>query len=363
MIAAPLSIPSPPTDWSVFYLGDWIRTWLPIWPENLPVAIHVYALAILTGIIVALIITNYRLTKRGGEPWIIIDISLWGIALGIVGARAWHVGTHLDDYFGPGKDPITALYVWEGGVAIFGTLLGGAIGFWIGCRIAGIRFLSVADAIVPGLLLAQALGRFGNYFNQELFGLPTSLPWGLEIDRPNPAIPIGLGDDVLFHPTFLYEMIWNVVGALIITLLIENVVTIVTSGPNSGGILPFSVTITRRSQWQWGKVLGLYLIWYGLGRTWFESIRLDPSETFFGIRSNVWGALAAVLLGIVIIAVQSRRHRGIEPSIYLPGREWTAEAEVESEDTYSDTDEGDEAAVETVSSPAEPATSGAKRST
>jgi prolipoprotein diacylglyceryl transferase len=129
------------------------------------------------------------------------------------------------------KDLIKILYVWEGGVAIFGTLLGGAIGYAIGCRIAGLRFLSVADAIVPGLLVAQALGRFGNYFNQELFGLPTDLPWGLQIDRPNPAIPTGLGDDVLFHPTFLYEMIWNVAGALIIVFLIENSVRITKTTP------------------------------------------------------------------------------------------------------------------------------------
>ena len=96
---------------------------------------------------------------------------------------------------------------------------------------------------------------------------------------------------------------------------------------------------TRRAQWQWGKTFGLYLIWYGLGRTWFESIRRDPSVTFLGIRSNVWGALAAILLGIIIIAVQNRRHTGVEPSPYRPGREWVDPATVDSEDTYSDTDD------------------------
>ena len=139
-------------------------------------------------------------------------------SFGIIGARFYHVLTHPDDYFGPGKnvwnpfEPGSIWAIWEGGVAIFGSLIGGALGVYIGCRFAGLRFWSVADAIAPGLLVAQALGRLGNWFNQELFGLPTDLPWGLEIDRPNAAIPTGIGDDVLFHPTFLYELIWNLVG-------------------------------------------------------------------------------------------------------------------------------------------------------
>lgn len=358
-----LSIPSPPPEWSSFTIpiGEWLHGAIPAVPATYGLTIHVYALAILSGIIVALFIANHRLTKRGGEPWIIIDVSLWGIAFGLVGARVWHVATHLDDFFGPGKNPMSVFYVWEGGVAIFGTLLGGAIGFAIGARLAKIRFLSVADAVVPGLLLAQALGRLGNYFNQELFGLPTDLPWGLQIDRPNAAIPTGLPDDVLFHPTFLYEMIWNIVGIAII-LLIENRVELVKKTTGFAQNLPFVPVFHRRPQWQWGKVLGLYLIWYGLGRTWFENIRLDPSETFLGVRSNVWGALAAIVLGLVIIAVQTRRHPGIEPSVYLPGHQWTAGSEVDSDDTYSDTDEGDDAAVETGSrKQAAPATSGAKR--
>jgi prolipoprotein diacylglyceryl transferase len=369
VIAAPLSIPSPPSDWSSFLIpvGSWLHPLIPAVSEDWGLTIHVYALAILTGIVIALFIVNHRLTKRGAEPGIIIDVALWAIAFGIIGARLWHVGTHLDDYVGPGKNPITILYVWEGGLAIFGTLLGGAVGVWIACRLTGLRFLSVADAVAPGLLVAQALGRLGNYFNQELFGLPTDLPWGLEIDRPNSAIPSGLGDDVLFHPTFLYEMLWNLAGAVIIVFLIENAVKVVKSSDWSPywpklaqryqGVvhdqnrlvrtfgLP-TLRLTRRPYWQWGRVFALYLIWYGAGRTWFESIRLDPSETFLGIRSNVWGALAAILLGLIILIVQHRRHPGTEPTPYRAGREWHDPAEVDSEDTYSDTDEpGDDALV------------------
>jgi prolipoprotein diacylglyceryl transferase len=377
VIVAPLSIPSPPSDWSSFTIpiGSWLHGLIPAVAEDYGLTVHVYALAILTGIVVALFITNHRLTKRGGEPGIIVDIALWAIAFGIVGARLWHVVTHPDDYFGAGKDLMKILYVWEGGLAIFGTLLFGGIGIWIACRLNGLRWLSIADAIVPGLMIAQALGRFGNYFNQELFGLPTDLPWGLEIPRPNPAIPSGIGDDVLFHPTFLYEMLWNLVGAAIIVFLIENSVRFVKSTPWSENWPRFvqrrtgvvtdqsflfrslgvpTLRLTRRDYWQWGRVFAIYLIWYGVGRSWFESIRLDPSETFLGIRSNVWGALAAIVLGIIILIVQHRRHPGIEPSPYKAGREWRDPALVDSEDTYSDSEAGEDAVLT-------PATSGASR--
>jgi prolipoprotein diacylglyceryl transferase len=324
------SIPSPPPEWSVYYVGTWIHSWLPAWPASWTLPVHFYALIILVGIILSIVLTNYRLTRRGGEPWIIIDISLWTIALGIIVARGWHVVTHLDDYFGPGKNtwnptqPGAIWNIWDGGDAIFGALLGGALGVFIGCRIAGLRFWSVADALAPTLLLAQAIGRLGNYFNQELFGLPTDAPWGLKIDRPNPAIPVGLPDDTLFQPTFLYEMVLNVIGFVVIMLITHR---------RRGG------QWMRSPFWQWGKVLGLYLIWYGAVRSWIENIRIDPSQTFLGIRDNVWGAIAAIVLGLVIIVVQTRRHPGIEPSVYRPGRQWTPEDRLESEDTYSDDDD------------------------
>lgn len=299
------SIPSPGPEWA--------QIPLPFWPYR----IQTYALIILVGIIVAAMWTSRRLTKRGAEPGVVLDILLCAVPLGIVGARLYHVVTHPKDFFYPGANiwnpfqPGSIWAIWEGGGAIFGALIGGAIGVWLGCRWTGLRFWTFADAVAPALLLAQAIGRFGNYFNQELFGLPTNLPWGLQIDAGNKAIPVGLPDDTLFQPLFLYEIIWNVIGVIVIVFL------------------------QRKFTLQWGKVLAVYLIWYGLGRSYLESIRIDPSEfTFLGIPSNVWAAFGAVVLGVIIFLVQSRRHPGLEPSPYRPGREWVRpDAEVDSDDT------------------------------
>ncbi len=293
------SIPSP--DWSYFDLG--------------PFRIHAYALCILAGIILATIITSRRLTKRGAEPGVVLDIILWAVPLGIVGARFYHVLTHPGDYFYDGADLLRTLYIWEGGNAIFGSLIGGAVGAYIGCRLAGIRFWTFADAVAPALLVAQATGRLGNWFNHELFGLPTTLPWGLQIEPGNPAFPVGLPAETLFHPTFLYEIVWNLLGVAVILFL------------------------ERKFRLRFGQTLGAYLVWYGLGRSFFETIRIDPSEIYFGIRTNVWAALAAIVLGIVIIFVQRYRHPGLEPSPYVPGREWSApEVGVESEDVDLESD-------------------------
>jgi len=295
------SIPSPPS--SGFNIG--------------PVPIRYYALCIIAGIIAATILTNHRLTKRGAEKWVVIDIAILAVPLAIIGARIFHVLTHPGFYFGPGSntwnpfEPGSVWAIWEGGIAIFGALLGGAVGAWLGCRWTGIRFWTFADALAPGLLLAQAMGRFGNWFNHELFGLPTDLPWGLQIESTNPAFPPGLPDGTLFHPTFLYEVIWNGLGVLVL------------------------LWIGSRLRLQWGKLFAVYLIWYGSGRIVWESIRIDPSEIFFGLRSNVWAAIIGVIVGIVILIVQTRRHTGVESLPYAIGRQ-RADADVESQNESLD---------------------------
>jgi prolipoprotein diacylglyceryl transferase len=163
--------------------------------------------------------------------------------------------------------------------------------------------------------LAQGIGRTGNYFNQELFGAPTNLPWGLQIDRPNQAIPVGLPGDTLFHPTFAYEMLWNVLGALVL------------------------IWLGRKLSLHWGRLFALYLVWYGIGRAFLETIRLDPAELILGVRVNIWGALLAVLLGIFLYLRQGARHPGLEPSPYYPGKEWQPQPEVDSGDEYYSVDD------------------------
>lgn len=165
-----LSIPSPPPAWAQFSIG--------------PVTIHTYALCIIAGIVAAVLLTEWRLRRRGVAAWTVIDIALWAVPLGIIAARLYHVFTHMGDYFYQGANLWNVFAIWDGGNAIYGSLIGGALGVWIGCRRAGIRFLSFADAMAPGLLAAQAIGRLGNWFNHELFGLPTTPPGGCRSSRP-----------------------------------------------------------------------------------------------------------------------------------------------------------------------------------
>lgn len=273
------SIPSP--SWQGFEIG--------------PFSVRAYALCILLGIIVAVVWTDRRLHARGAESGAVLDIAMITVPAGIVGARIYHVLTHWNDYFAPGINPLTALYIWEGGIAIFGALIGGALGAWWSTKRMGIRFGAFADALVPGLLIAQALGRFGNYFNHELYGKPTDLPWGLQIESTNPAYPVGLPAGTLFHPTFLYEILWNIAGIVIL------------------------LWIQRQFDPQWGRLFSLYLVWYGLGRFWLEDLRIDPIDVFLGLRLNQFAALLVVILGLVLCYVLDRRHPGKEPSVFLPG--------------------------------------------
>lgn len=276
----PLSIPSP--EMQFLQIG--------------PLRIYFYALCIIVGIVLAAIWTARRIGQRGGERGAVFDFLVWSLVLGIVGARLYHVVTHWGDYFGAGKNPLEILAFWNGGIAIFGALIGGGIGVLIASKISGIRFCSFADALVPGLLLAQAVGRLGNWFNHELFGGPTTLPWGLEIESSNAAFPIGLPEGTLFHPTFLYEALWNILGIIVL------------------------LAIERKWRPRWGMFFAMYLVWYGIGRAFTESLRVDPSLLFLGIRTNVLAALLAIVVGIVVYIVQRRRHVGIETSVYLPGR-------------------------------------------
>ncbi|MEY2915525.1 MAG: hypothetical protein RL530_852 [Actinomycetota bacterium] len=268
-----------------------------------PFQIRFYALFIILGIILAIIVSAQRMKARGAKAGVAVDIAIWAVPFGIIGGRLFHVATHLNDYVGAGKNPASILYVWEGGLAIYGALLFGAVGAWLGARTSGIKLLAYGDILVPGLLLAQAIGRWGNYFNSELYGTPTTLPWGLQIDSTNAAWPTGLPADTLMHPTFLYESLWSLAGV---------------------GLL---LWIEKRFRLQWGKLLAAYLVFYSAGRAWIEPLRIDPANVFLGIRTNEWSALLGILLGVILFIVQTRKHPGIETSIYLPGKAPAVESE------------------------------------
>ncbi len=274
-----------------------------------PLTVHMYAICILVGIVVAYFVGASRFVKRGGDSGSLLDVVLWAVPFGIVGGRIFHVLTHLGDYFGVYPTLQATAYhvvaVWEGGLAIYGAVILGSVGAWIGSKRAGVRFVSVLDAIAPGVLIAQGIGRWGNYFNQELFGQATDLPWGLMIEKNgNAAYPPEFPAGTLFHPAFLYEFLWDIFGALLI------------------------IYVAKKLKLQWGKVFALYLIVYSTGRFFVEAIRLDPSDVYFGYRTNQWSAILGLILGLVIWYVQSKRHPGLEDSVYLPSK-----SKEESEET------------------------------
>ncbi len=291
------SIPSPPV--GVWYLG------------SLPV--RAYALAILAGIFVGVWITERRYTARGGPAGAVYDVAFWAVPFGIVGGRIYHVVSSPDAYFGPDGDPWAAFAIWNGGLGIWGAIALGAVGAWIGLRRRGLRFAPFADAIAPGLLVAQAIGRLGNWFNQELFGAPTTLPWGLEIDAVH--VPAGYAPGTLFHPTFLYELLWNLAAA---------------------GLL---VWLDRRFRLRDGRVFWLYVILYTLGRLWIEMLRIDPAELVLGLRLNVWTSLLVLGGATTSFVLLGRRRTGLPEAVYLPGREPRDDQASEEEGTATSSDE------------------------
>jgi len=230
-----------------------------------PLPIRAYALCIVTGIVVAAIITDRRVRRRGYPPGAVVDVTVWAVPAGIIGARLYHLATDPELYFTAGHNPWAAFAIWNGGLGIWGAVAGGAVGAWIGCRKTGLPLSVMADALAPALPVAQALGRFGNYFNQELFGRPTTLPWGLLIDpahRPN-----GYGQYATFHPTFLYEVLWDL------------------------GVAVLVWAVDRRYRFRHGRAFALYVMAYVVGRFWIEDLRIDTANHLLGLRLNDWTCL------------------------------------------------------------------------
>ena len=275
-------IPSPPQ--GVWHLG--------------PVPVRAYALFIIIGIVVALVLGQRRWEARGGAregAWsdedhgaVVYDIALWAVPFGLVGGRLYHVMTDWRTYFGEdGAGLAGAFRIWDGGLGIWGAVALGGVGAWIGCRRRGIPLPAFADAIAPGIILAQAIGRLGNYFNQELYGRPTTLPWGLEIYERRDAsgaldtlngVSTGQLMEVV-HPTFLYELLWNL---LVFAALIY---------------------LDRRFKIGHGRLFAMYVAGYCVGRFWVELMRSDVATHIAGIRVNSFTSTFVFIGAVVYIMV------------------------------------------------------------
>jgi prolipoprotein diacylglyceryl transferase len=235
-----------------------------------PLSIHVYGILLAIGIVVASIVIERRWVSWGHDRKQWQDVVIITVIFGIVGARLYHVATDSEKFEGHwGR----VFEIWNGGLSIWGAVIGGVLGLYVITRIKKYDFLGMIDALAVGLVLAQAIGRFGNYFNQELFGEPTTLPWGLEIDRAHR--PPGFEHFATFHPTFLYESIYCVAIA--------------------GGL----IWIERRRRLKRGQVFALYVIAYTFGRFWLEQLRIDDAKVVGGLRVNSWIAIAEFIGGIV----------------------------------------------------------------
>ncbi len=257
-----------------------------------PLTIRFYALAILAGIVFGVWLTARRLRARGGTTAQTLDVVAWAVPFGIIGGRLYHVITDNQLYFAPGRDPWGALRIWEGGLGIWGAVALGLVGAAIGARRAGVPFTAFVDAAAPGLLIAQALGRWGNWFNNELYGQATDLPWKLQIHAMNQAAgraltgPDGSPDIIgYFQPTFLYESLWCLAAASLLMFL------------------------DRKYSLGAGSVFALYIMLYTAGRFVFELLRSDPANTILGLRVNTWVAALVFLAGLVLFQVRRRQPR------------------------------------------------------
>lgn len=296
-----------------------------------PFPVRAYAICIILGVVAGIWLGNRRWVARGGEPGAVGDIALWAVPFGIVGGRLYHVVTDPELYFTAGKDPWSSLYIWRGGLGIWGAVALGALGAYIGCRRRDISLRVMADVLAPALALGQAIGRWGNWFNQELFGRPTTAPWGLRIDAARR--PTGYEQYATFQPTFLYESLWDL--ALVVLLL----------------------WVDRRFKVTHGRLFALYVMVYTLGRGWIEYLRIDTANHFWGLRLNDWTSLLLFLAaGCYFILLRPRVRAGdetlaatptvanvdgdlgAESSAGLEARRHTPQQDRQSEDNSSSTD-------------------------
>ncbi|MCX5313688.1 prolipoprotein diacylglyceryl transferase [Streptomyces sp. NBC_00154] len=274
-----------------------------------PIPLRGYAFCIIIGVFVAVWFGNKRWIARGGRAGTVADIAVWAVPFGLVGGRLYHVITDYQLYFSDGENWVDAFKIWQGGLGIWGAIALGAVGAWIGCRRRGIPLPAWADALAPGIAFAQAIGRWGNWFNQELYGKPTDLPWALKISEgPNRVAGT-------YHPTFLYESLWCVGVALLV------------------------IWADRRFKLGHGRAFALYVAAYCTGRAWIEYMRVDEAHHILGLRLNVWTAVIVFVLAVTYIVISAKVRPGRE-EVVEPGAAETAEVA----EGVEDADEGSEAA-------------------
>ncbi|TDB95431.1 prolipoprotein diacylglyceryl transferase [Actinomadura sp. 7K534] len=259
-----------------------------------PVPIRAYAIMIILGIVAAVWLGERRWAAKGGTPGVIIDVAVWAVPFGLVGGRIYHVLTDYQLYFGEDGDPARALEIWQGGLGIWGAIAFGAVGALIGCRRRGISIFPLADAVAPGIALAQAIGRWGNYWNQELYGRPLDTFWALKIDedhRPmlegGPGLDPRYADVATYHPTFLYESLWCI------------------------GVAVLVIWADRRFKLTHGRAFALYVAAYTLGRAWIETLRIDEAHHILGLRLNAWTSVILFLAAVAYL-YQARNRTGPE---------------------------------------------------
>ncbi|MEX1653779.1 prolipoprotein diacylglyceryl transferase [Streptomyces pseudovenezuelae] len=281
-----------------------------------PIPLRGYAFCIIIGVFVAVWLGNKRWIARGGRAGTVADIAVWAVPFGLLGGRLYHVITDYELYFSEGRDWVDAFKVWEGGLGIWGAIALGAVGAWIGCRRRGIPLPAWADALAPGIALAQAIGRWGNWFNQELYGKPTDLPWALHITSSTDGRVPGY-----YHPTFLYESLWCIGVALLV------------------------IWADRRFTLGHGRAFALYVAAYCTGRGWIEYMRIDDAHHILGVRLNVWTAIIVFLLAVTYFVLSAKKR---------PGREETVEPGATDDETESgrETETGDAAEGDEKTEPA-----------
>ncbi|MFD7000164.1 prolipoprotein diacylglyceryl transferase [Streptomyces mirabilis] len=288
-----------------------------------PIPLRGYAFCIIIGVFVAVWLGNKRWIARGGRPGTVADIAVWAVPFGLVGGRLYHVITDYELYFSDGRDWVDAFKVWQGGLGIWGAIALGAVGAWIGCRRRGIPLPAWADALAPGIVFAQAIGRWGNWFNQELYGKATDVPWALHITSSTDGRVPGY-----YHPTFLYESLWCVgVGFLVIWA-------------------------DRRFTLGHGRAFALYVAAYCVGRGWIEYMRVDDAHHILGLRLNDWTAMVVFLLAVTYFVVSARLRPGreevVEPDGDTPDGDAVAlDKKADSEADSKADDEADDEADET----------------